>query len=114
MADSPPDLARIPEDFRAAFREAVGLFYGWWGPAPEPLVSLDQKPITISAVCGLVTKFNEAMPEYLRQALCDLKRGNRDLRDPSYGSGARYLLELIEAHKAEYQQEYSASYLSKI
>ena len=100
MAESPPDLARIPEDFRAAFREAVGLFCGWWGPAPEPLVSLDQKPITISAVCGLVTKFNEAMPEYLQQALCDMKRGNRDLGDRSYASGARYLLELIEAHKA--------------
>ena len=63
-------------------------------------MSLDQKPITISAVCGLVTKFNEAMPEYLQQALCDMKRGNRDLGDRSYGSGARYLLELIEAHKA--------------
>jgi hypothetical protein len=44
------------------------------------------------------------MPEYLQQALCDLKRGNRDLADRSYGGGARYLLELIEAQKAEYQQ----------
>jgi hypothetical protein len=103
MAEGPPDLAHIPEDFRAAFREAVGHFYGWWGPAPEPLVSLDQKLITISAVCGFVMKFNEAMPEYLHQALCDLKRGNRNLGDRSYGSGARYLLELIEAHKAGQQ-----------
>jgi hypothetical protein len=47
---------------------------------------------------------NEAMPEYLHQALRDLKRGNRNLEDRSYGSGARYLLELIEAHKAEYEQ----------
>jgi hypothetical protein len=33
--------------------------------------SFDQKPITISAVCGLVTKFNEAMPEYLQPPLKD-------------------------------------------
>ena len=104
MAEGPPDLPRIPENICAAFREAVGLFCGWWGPAPEPLVSLDQKSITITAVCGFVAKFNDAMPEYLQQALCDLKEGNRDLGDRSYGTGARYLLELIEAHKAEYQQ----------
>jgi hypothetical protein len=101
MAESLSDLPRIPEDIRAAFREAVGLFCGWWGPAPEPLLTLDQKPITISAVCGIVAKFNDAMPEYLQQALCDLKGGNRDLGDQSYGSGARYLLELIAAHNAE-------------
>ena len=109
MVENPPDLPHIPDDIRAAFREAVGLFCDWWGPAPEPLVSLDQKPITISAVCGFVTKFNEAMPEYLRQALCDLMGRNHDLGDRSYGSGARYLLELIEAHKAEYQQRTSVS-----
>ena len=67
-------------------------------------MNLDQKSITISAVCGFVAKFNDAMPEYLQQALCDLKGGNRDLGDRSYGNGARYLLELIEAHKAECQQ----------
>jgi hypothetical protein len=104
MAESPPDLPRIPENIRVAFREAVGLFCDWWGPVPEPLVSLDQKPFTIGAVCGFVTKFNDVMPEYLQQALCDLMGGNRNLGDRSYSSGARYLLELIEAHKAEYQQ----------
>ena len=38
-----------------------------------------------------------------------LMGGNHELGDRSYGSGARYLLELIEAHKAEYQQRTSVS-----
>ena len=34
MAEGPPDLPRIPENICAAFREAVGLFCGWWGSRP--------------------------------------------------------------------------------
>jgi hypothetical protein len=81
MVESSSDLPRIPENIRSAFREAVGLFCNWWGPAPEPLVSVDQRHFTISAVCGFVMKFDDVMPEYLR-----------------------YLLELINAHKAKYHQ----------
>jgi hypothetical protein len=104
MVESSSDLPCIPENIRSAFREAVGLFCNWWGPAPEPLVSVDQKHFTISAVCGFVMKFDDVMPEYLQQALWDLRGGNRDLGDQSYGTGARYLLELINAHKAKYHQ----------
>jgi hypothetical protein len=104
MVESPSDPPRMPENIRAAFREAVGLFCNWWGPAPEPLVGIDQKPLTISVVCGFVTKCDDVMPEYLQQALWDLGGGNPNLGDQSYGSGAHYLLQLINAHKAKYHQ----------
>jgi hypothetical protein len=77
MVESSSDLPRIPENIRSAFRDAVGLFCNWWGPAPEPLVSVDQRHFTISAVCGFVMKFDDVMPEYLQQALWDLRGGNR-------------------------------------
>jgi hypothetical protein len=67
-------------------------------------VSVDQRHFTISAVCCFVMKFDDVMPEYLQQALWDLRGGNRDLGDQSYGTGARYLLELINEHKAKYHQ----------
>jgi hypothetical protein len=104
MVESSSDLPRIPENIRSAFREAVGLFCNWWGPAPEPLVSVDQRHFTISAVCGFVMKFDDVMPEYLQQALWDLRGLNCDLGDQSYGTGACYLLELINEHKAKYHQ----------
>jgi hypothetical protein len=37
-------------------------YFAGGGVPPEPLVSLDQKPITISAVCGLVTNSMKQCP----------------------------------------------------
>jgi hypothetical protein len=101
MVEPSPDP--IPKDLREAFHDAVALFSDWNRGGPEPDVSLQQRPWPISAVCSLVMKFNDPMPENVLHRLCS-QIDPTDLRDTSYGSGARCLYSAINARKAEYQQ----------
>ena len=48
-------------------------------------MSVDQRHFTISAVCGFVMKFDDVMPEYLQQALWDLRYGAFDLERVTAG-----------------------------
>jgi len=59
----PPGAQQIPADLSEAFRDSVGLFYEWWPGDPEPRVTLGQKLVPISAVCDLVGKFTDGLPE---------------------------------------------------
>jgi hypothetical protein len=99
MVDHPP----ISRALSAAFRDAIDQ-YGIVGPAldDELLVSLDGKRYTIDEVCRRVIEYRDPMPELHRQMLCELRGGNCDLGDQSYGSGARYLFDLKKARRAVY------------
>jgi hypothetical protein len=101
MAEELPDP--IPRELHDAFWGAIGLYRDWGRGQPEPEVSLNQKPVTISLVCDLVMQFEDPMPDELWRLLADTARGSVEL-DRSYGSGARCLAELIRRRKAEYQR----------
>ena len=100
-----PSSEPMHQDLREAFHDAVSLFSDWNRGAREPDVSLERRPWPISEVCRLVMNFNDPLPETVRhQLLCNLVDVPNDLRDLSYGNGARFLLSAIDARKAEYQQ----------
>ena len=52
----------IPADLSAAFHRAVWSFRDWGFARFEPSVSVDQNPFLISAVCDLVMKFKDPLP----------------------------------------------------
>jgi hypothetical protein len=99
----PTSKPPISQALSEAFRDAIDQ-YEIVGPAldDEFLVSLDGKRCTIDEVCRRVMEFRDPMPELHQQMLCQLRGGNYDLGDQSYGSGARYLLDLKKARKAAY------------
>jgi hypothetical protein len=94
----------LPLYLREAFHQAVGDYWGWERGAPEPEVSLQQRrPCSISTVCSIVMNFDEAMPDDIYQALYKLDTSTDELaKDHSYRNGARWLLRLIDARKADY------------
>jgi hypothetical protein len=85
----------------------VGRYSGdWIPPAPAlKMISLDQRSYSIRTVCGFVTIFRDPMPEHPQHALRDLRIGESDLGDLSYGSGARYLVGLMNARTAAHLEE---------
>jgi hypothetical protein len=94
----------LPRYLREAFHQAVADYWGWERGTAEPEVSLEQRrPCSISTVCSLVMNFHEAMPEEIYQALYKLDTSTEELaKDHSYRNGARWLLRLIDARKADY------------
>jgi hypothetical protein len=83
--------------------------YSDWRAEPEPEVSLDLKPVSISAVCRDVLPFNDPLPEDLFEKLffhlhAEHTILKRELDSPTYATAARCFLELIEHRKAEYQR----------
>jgi hypothetical protein len=98
----------IPPARAEAFRNAVWR-YSDWRAEPEPEVSLDLKPVSISAVCRDVLPFNDPLPEDLFEKLffhlhAEHTILKRELDSPTYATAARCFLELIEHRKAEYQR----------
>jgi hypothetical protein len=107
LEDGEPQYANpLPLYLREAFHQAVADYWGWQRDAAEPEVSLQQRrPCSISTVCSLVMNFDEAMPEDIYQALYKLDTSTDELaKDHSYRNGARWLLRLIDARKADYQR----------
>jgi hypothetical protein len=99
----------IPSACAAAFRDAVWR-YSHWLAEPEPEVSLDLKPASISTVCRDVLPFNDPLPEDVFGKLFShlhaehtILKGELD-SDPTYATAARCFLKLIEHRKAEYQR----------
>jgi hypothetical protein len=103
MVDTSSDP--IPEELRQAFNEAVMQYSYWDSVGPEPEVMLHRAPWTISAVCSLVTKFDDPMPDNIFQFLCGQADSSSKLLegDRSFRSGARCLAGLIQARKAQYE-----------
>jgi hypothetical protein len=94
----------LPLYLREAFHQAVADYWGWQRGTAEPEVSLQQRrPCPISTVCSIVMNFDEAMPEDIYNALYKLDSSTDELaKDRSYRNGARWLLRLIDARKADY------------
>jgi hypothetical protein len=84
--------------------------YSHWLAEPEPEVSLDLKPASISTVCRDVLPCNDPLPEDVFEKLFShlhaehtILKGQLD-SDPTYATAARCFLKLIEHRKAEYQR----------
>jgi hypothetical protein len=92
----------IPTNLRDAIHFAIlSTPRHWSGEDPDPeIISLDLKPFTPSAICGLVTKFADPMPQYIYDVLRELGYAEADL---SYAAGARFVISLIENRKALYR-----------
>ena len=99
----------IPRDLAGAFDNAVGLYENWkWGPGqPELEVFCDAQRFSMSAVCGFVDKFTDPLPGYLVDRLLGYMDLTHDdfrrtlVNDPSYRTGSRCLLQLIERRRQE-------------
>jgi hypothetical protein len=97
----------IQRNLAEAFHVPVGRYGADWSPSSPALkvISLDQGDYSIRTVCGFVTIFRDPMPEHLQHALRNLRVGESDLGDLSYGSGARYLIGLMNARTAAHLEE---------
>ena len=106
-----PEKQPIPPEYAEAFRAAVWRFPDWSG-GDEPHVSVDHKPILISAVCLHVENFGGKLPADLFQTLYGhLHKQHEILRvkltqEPSYEVAAQCLFQLIMEKKAEYQNRF--------
>jgi hypothetical protein len=106
MAEVSPDP--IPADLSAAFRSAVLLYSDWVPLLPEPQVRLRSETHDISAVCDLVDRFRDRLPDdvfdrlmiYMRDVRYTLLR-QKIVADQSYMAGARCFLRLIEDRKRQ-------------
>jgi hypothetical protein len=97
-------MAQEPtRDVMEAFHDAV-LRYEDWGGEPEPEVSLNRKLVPISGVCHLVATMNikDPLPSVFSQRIDWFMHTQHQTlkeefgRDPSYATGARCLLKLID------------------
>jgi hypothetical protein len=100
MVDETPNP--IPRELRDAFNAAIAAYLIWCRGDPEPEVGLDQKPYPISAICGLVTKFSDSMPEELWHVLTSAPGSFGEITDRSYGSAASYLYRNIAERKKQF------------
>jgi hypothetical protein len=106
MAEVLPDP--IPTALSAAFRSAVWLYSDWMPSLPEPQVRLGSKTHNMSAICGLVDRFHDRLPDdvfdrlmsYMRDIRYTLLR-QKLVADQSYIAGARCFLRLIEDRKRQ-------------
>jgi hypothetical protein len=100
MVEAGPES--IPANLRNAFYFAIlNTPRHWSDEDPDAeVISLDRKPFTASAICGLVTKFADPMPRFIYDALRELGYAEEDL---SHAAGARFLISLIENRKALYR-----------
>jgi hypothetical protein len=103
MTEESPDRAPISSELRKAFWGAIGLYGDWGRGQPEPTVSLNQKQVTISAVCDIVECFDDEMPEFIWLPLvCSLGSFGEMPADRTYRSGARHLAKLISWRKEHF------------
>jgi hypothetical protein len=106
MTGSSPDP--IPGELRAAFRSAVWLYSGWMPSLAEPEVRFRSELHAMSAVCRLVDRFGDPLPDdvfdklmtYMRDIRYTLLR-QKIVADQSYRAGARCFSRLIEDRKQQ-------------
>ena len=99
----------IPGQLRKAFHDAVWLYAGWNPALPEPEVQIRGSSHSISAVCALVEKFDDRLPEEIFERLMLHTREIRYtlLRQKlvaghSYAAAGRCFLRLIEDRKRHF------------
>jgi hypothetical protein len=94
----------IPQKLREAFDQAVSVYPSWMPPLPERLVTIDDKLLTMSEVCGVVEKFRDALPAPTFDRLSGYIAEHRQLRDKlerdqTYSTAANCFRQLIERRK---------------
>ena len=100
----------IPPNLADAFHQAVWLYEDWSPALPELEVSIDRKPFSMSAVCGLVDSFSDPLPEQIADRLLSYMHiqhpqlKERLGAERTYSAAARCLRGLIEDRKAEYRR----------
>jgi len=105
MAEQSPDP--ITGNLRDAFSNAIGHYGDWRREESEAEVSLNMQAVGISAVCELVSKFEDPMPDDLWHRLAMVIPGSEDLpNDRSYRSAARFLARLIKERKEQFDRPY--------
>jgi hypothetical protein len=100
---------------RKAFDEAAWHHRHEWSPGhpDHPKVIIDGKHFTIRAACELVKGFTDSLRgEVQDDLLYHMHDGDRVLkeelgRDPSYGTGARCLLRLMDKREAAFRLQES-------
>jgi hypothetical protein len=96
-----PPLDPIPRELRDAFPRAIGAYGNWSRSRPEREVSMDGKPVSISFVCELVSRYDDPMPEDLWRLLESVTRAvDEPPADRSYSAAAKFLGRLIQERKA--------------
>jgi hypothetical protein len=98
----------LPEDVRAAFREAIRLYADWKFGGSEVAMSFRGfQKVSLSGVCDVVVGYrNEPLPENVHDELWKLMAGRFNLKeelaeDPTYATGARCLDKLIQDQRAD-------------
>jgi hypothetical protein len=108
-AKSKAQSGPIPDDLRAAFRQAVWSYADWNPALVEPEVTVANRHYALSAVCGLVDDFHDRLAEdifdrlmsYLREIRYTLLR-QRLVADHSYAAAGQCFLRLIEDRKRHF------------
>jgi hypothetical protein len=100
MAES--DKLSIPPDLASAFHDAVVLLKNWFG-GPEPLVSFNRQPWTISSICGLVTSFEDLVPDDIQHVLLRTRVELPPKLPITYAAAGRACVKEIAARKARYE-----------
>ena len=103
----PPDP--IPDQLRKAFHDAVWLYADWNPALPEPQVQIGGSSHAIGAVCALVEKFDDRLPEeiferlmfYMREIRYTLLR-QKLVAGHCYAAAGRCFLRLIEDRKRHF------------
>lgn len=95
MVKAPPN-PEVPNDLRHAFWGAIGAFSNWRPGQPEPEVSYQQRPTSISIICSLIEQYEEQMPGDLwRLLISQTRRSAEPPLDQSFSSGGKFLQEEI-------------------
>jgi hypothetical protein len=99
----------IPDDLRAAFRNAVWSYADWNPALAEPEVPLGDRHYALSAVCGLVGDFHDRLAEDIFDRLMSYLRGIRYtllrqklVAEHSYAAAGQCFLRLIEDRKRHF------------
>lgn len=114
-----PTSGADPQKLRKAFDEAVRRYRDKeWNPGLPvyPRVTIDSEHFSIRVVCGLVTGFTDELPD---DVLNDLRKQCMHAihwelqqtlgRDPTYGTGAQCLLELMDERETAFRQQQRTS-----
>jgi hypothetical protein len=106
-----PSADPIPPDFAEGFAYAVLVYEIWTPEEPGRLIEIGSRSYSIVDVCGLVDQFTDRLPERvylkLRSHMHDCPDGKlkADLAaNPSYATGVRCLLSMIERRTKDYRQ----------
>ena len=102
MDEPSPDP--IPVAVRETFQAAVAACEIWGGDDPEPQVSFEQRPISITLVCDLAAQYEDDVPENVVRVLVN-RLGAPNMQSCSYKEGAGYLAEAYQERRLRFQQD---------